>query len=178
MGKSYKDISIFILKLLLSAIAAITKTKKEKNFVARKESSKTLTLKYHAKYIKFLKISNMFCIPIGLLAFITIFLSIIYNDEKDIGYIIFTAISCLVLFMMGQTIKNKKIIIENDTIQIIRWLRKPLTIQKKRIKVIKATENKAKAIGENEKKLFTITQLYDNYDTFLKSMKNIVKKRD
>lgn len=140
-------IFVIILKFLLSVIF---KTKKEK-IVMPRENREILTLKYNEEYVKFLKISNMFCIPIGLLAFIGVVFSIISNDVEDIGYIILTVIACLALFMMWQTVKNKKIIIENETIQIIRWLRKPLKIQRKHIRIIEISKNKAKVTEKNGK---------------------------
>lgn len=160
-------IFVIILKFLLSVIF---KTKKEK-IVMPRENREILTLKYNEEYVKFLKISNMFCIPIGLLAFIGVVFSIISNDVEDIGYIILTVIACLALFMMWQTVKNKKIIIENETIQIIRWLRKPLKIQRKHIRIIEISKNKAKVTEKNGKKLFSITRLYDDYDLFLEMCK-------
>ena len=57
------------------------------------------------------------------------------------------------------------------------WLRKPVKIQKNYIKLIKVSKNKAKIVGENGKRIFTITRLYDNYDAFLKSMKTVVKNK-
>ena len=119
------------------------------------------------KFMKGLKLVNIFLIPFGILAFLG---TILFINEKDFEGIIFTVfIFIMSLLMLGMFIhyKKNKLVIKNNRLEIISN-KKKVIFNRKDITYKKVSAFKVRIYDLDGKKIKTVTNIYDNYDRLLK----------
>lgn len=123
-------------------------------------------IKINKKFMKGLKLLNVFLAPFGIIAFLGI---IIFANDKDLEGMIFTSFIFIIsLLMLGIFIyyKKNKLIIKGNKLEII-GNKKTIILDRKEIIYKKISAFKVRIYDLEGKRIRTVTNIYDNYDRLL-----------
>lgn len=129
-------------------------------------------VKMRSNMMKILKIITVIFVPLGVIAAIAFLSYLQSKDWKNMCYTAVVVFSSIADFFLWEYYKNNKIIVlDNNNIKVIKG-RKIHIFLKSKITYKKVNDCKLK-LYYNDKKIFTVTRQFDNFENMESWLNNL-----
>ncbi len=153
----YRGAFIIGITLLVPVIIRYLTAKSKEDHMA------VYIVKMRSNMMKLLKIMTVICVPLGIMAAIAFFAFLSSKDWENMCYTAVVIFVSIADFTMWNYYKNNIIIVlNNHKIKVVKG-RKSRILSKSKITYKKINGCKIK-LYYNDKKIFTITRQFDNFE--------------
>lgn len=165
----YRSAFIIGITLLVPVIIRYLTAKSEE------EDTAVYTVKMRSNMMKLLKIMTVICVPLGVMAVVAFFAFLSSKDWENMCYTAVVIFVSITDFTMWNYYKNNIIIVlDNHKIKVVKG-RKSRILSKNKLTYKKINSCKIR-LYYNDKKIFTLTRQFDNFENMQIWLNNLEQK--